>query len=71
MDLELQGEVAIVGAASKGLGRACAQALAGEGVTVALCSRSQADLEKAAQEIRDCITNTTILVDGGLVRSVL
>ena len=53
MDLELKGRVAIVGGASKGLGRACAQVLAAEGATVALCSRSQQDLEKAAQEIRD------------------
>src|SRR5688572_17630605 len=48
----LKGKVAIVGGASKGLGRACAQALAEEGMNVAICSRSQADLEKAAQEIR-------------------
>jgi 3-oxoacyl-[acyl-carrier protein] reductase len=53
MDLELKGKVAVVGGASKGLGRACAQVLAAEGATVALCSRSQKDLEKAAQEIRD------------------
>ena len=52
MDLMLKGKVAIVGGASKGLGRACAEVLAGEGVNVALCSRSKPDLEKAAQEIR-------------------
>ncbi|MDB5862195.1 MAG: hypothetical protein JWO70_1 [Betaproteobacteria bacterium] len=52
MDLMLKGKVAIVGGASKGLGRACAQALAEEGVDVAICSRSQADIETAAQEIR-------------------
>ncbi|HEV7802983.1 MAG TPA: SDR family oxidoreductase [Burkholderiales bacterium] len=52
MDLMLKGKVAIVGGASKGLGRACAQALADEGMNVAICSRSQADIEKAAQEIR-------------------
>jgi 3-oxoacyl-[acyl-carrier protein] reductase len=52
MDLMLKGKVAIVGGASKGLGRACAQARAEEGVDLAICSRSQADLEKAAQEIR-------------------
>ena len=53
MDLELNGKVAVVGGASKGLGRACAQALAAEGATVALCSRTHKDVEKAAQEIRD------------------
>ena len=52
MDLMLKGKVAIVGGASKGLGRACAQALAEEGANLAICSRSQTDLEKAAQEIR-------------------
>lgn len=53
MDLELKGRVAIVGGASKGLGRACAQALAEEGANVMLCSRSTGDVEKAAQEIRE------------------
>jgi 3-oxoacyl-[acyl-carrier protein] reductase len=52
MDLLLKGKTAIIGGASKGLGRACAQALAEEGVNVAICSRSQVDLEHAAQEIR-------------------
>jgi len=53
MDLQLKGKVAVVGGASKGLGRACAQVLAEEGASVALCSRTKPDLEKAAQEIRD------------------
>lgn len=52
MDLELKGKVAIVGGASKGLGRACAQVLAEEGASIAICSRSSADLEKAAESIR-------------------
>jgi 3-oxoacyl-[acyl-carrier protein] reductase len=53
MDLELNGKVAIVGGASKGLGRACAEVLAEEGMKVVMCSRSQADLEQAAQAIRE------------------
>jgi 3-oxoacyl-[acyl-carrier protein] reductase len=52
MDLELKGKVAVVGGASKGLGRACAQVLAEEGVNLVLCSRSAPDLERAAGEIR-------------------
>lgn len=52
MDLELQNKVAVVGGASKGLGRACAEVLAEEGARVVMCSRSLADLERAAQEIR-------------------
>jgi len=52
MDLELRNKVAIVGGASKGLGRACAEALAEEGARLVMCSRTRADLEQAAQEIR-------------------
>jgi 3-oxoacyl-[acyl-carrier protein] reductase len=64
MDLELQDKVAIVGGASKGLGRACAEVLAQEGVKVAMCSRTKADLEQAAQEIRDT-TDAEVLVFAG------
>jgi len=53
MDLELKDRVAVVGGASKGLGRACAEVLAEEGARVAVCSRSRDALERAANEIRD------------------
>ncbi len=52
MDFMLKGKAAIIGGASKGLGRASAQALAEEGVNVAICSRSQENIDKAAAEIR-------------------
>src|SRR3974390_2930440 len=52
MDLGLRGRVAIVAAASKGLGRAVAEELAREGAEIAICSRTAADLEKAASRIR-------------------
>ena len=64
MDLELRDKVAIVGGASKGLGRACADVLAEEGAKLAICSRNQADLDKAAQEIR-AKTGTEVLVFAG------
>ena len=53
MDLGLRGRVAIVAAASKGLGRAAAEELAREGAEVAICARTAAELEKAAARIRD------------------
>jgi 3-oxoacyl-[acyl-carrier protein] reductase len=68
MDLELKGKVAIVGGASKGLGRACAQVLAAEGTKVAVCSRSAPDLEKAAQEIRDTTGSDVFVFAGDLDR---
>ncbi len=51
MDLGLQGRVAIVAAASKGLGRAVAEELAREGAQVAICSRDAKNIEQAASEI--------------------
>jgi len=53
MDLGLKDKVAIVGGASKGLGRASAQVLAEEGAKVTICSRTSAALEQAAKEIRE------------------
>lgn len=52
MDLGLKGRTAIVSAASKGLGRACAFSLAREGVDLVLNARSADALEATAEEIR-------------------
>jgi 3-oxoacyl-[acyl-carrier protein] reductase len=51
MDLGLEGKVALVAAASKGLGKASAFALAREGARVAICARTGAQLRSAADEI--------------------
>jgi 3-oxoacyl-[acyl-carrier protein] reductase len=69
MDLLLKGKVAIVGGASKGLGRACAEVLAGEGMNVAMCSRSKPDIEKAAQEIRRATGTDPMAFAGDLDRA--
>lgn len=66
MDLELKDKVAIVGGASKGLGRACAEVLAQEGARVVICSRTQADLEQAAQGIRDKTAAEVLVFAGDL-----
>jgi 3-oxoacyl-[acyl-carrier protein] reductase len=51
MELGLEGKVALVMGASKGLGRAIALALAEERVEVAIASRSRQRLEATAEEI--------------------
>jgi 3-oxoacyl-[acyl-carrier protein] reductase len=51
MDLGLEGRVALVMGASRGIGRGVAGALAREGARVALASRSRERLEEAAAEI--------------------
>lgn len=51
METGLTGRRAAVAAASKGLGFACAQSLAGEGARVAICGRSKASIEEAAARI--------------------
>jgi 3-oxoacyl-[acyl-carrier protein] reductase len=52
MDLGIKGKVALVCGASRGLGRACALALAREGALVTIVARSRQALEKTADEIR-------------------
>jgi 3-oxoacyl-[acyl-carrier protein] reductase len=52
MDTGLRGKRAIVCAASKGLGRACAEALAREGVDLVITARTPDPLEETAAAIR-------------------
>ena len=51
MDLGIKGKIALVTAASRGLGRGCAEQLASEQCRVAICSRDEADAKQAAEEI--------------------
>jgi len=51
MDLGIAGKAALVCAASKGLGRACAESLAREGARVTICARTAETIEETAREI--------------------
>jgi 3-oxoacyl-[acyl-carrier protein] reductase len=62
MDLGIAGRWALVCAASKGLGKGCAQALVREGVNVVITARGEAALQATAAELRQ--------LGGGEVRAV-
>ena len=51
MDLGLNNKVALVAAASKGLGYGVAKALAENGAKVSMCSRTEADIQAAAKTL--------------------
>lgn len=65
MDLGIAGRRALICAASKGLGKACAVQLGREGVALTLVARTPAPLEATAEEIRkDCgVEVKTVAVD--------
>lgn len=68
MDLGLKGKVALVAAASKGLGKAAAQELAQEGARVAIAARHQEELEAAAEEIRRTAGGEVLAVPADVTR---
>ncbi len=73
MDLALEGSVALVTGASKGIGRGIAEALAHEGATVAISSRSRERIEATAVEVgAEPFVHDSRDVDGAkwLVRNV-
>src|SRR5258708_5638720 len=53
MDLGLKNRIAVVAAASRGIGFACARELAREGARVFLCSRDANHASEAAQKIHE------------------
>ncbi|HVN00158.1 MAG TPA: SDR family oxidoreductase [Caulobacteraceae bacterium] len=52
MDLQLEGKKAIVTGASRGIGKAIAEALADEGVDVAVCARGQAGVDEVVSALQ-------------------
>src|ERR1700754_3018769 len=66
MDLGLKGSTALVCAASKGLRKACAMALAREGVSVTITARTRETLEATAAEIRSATGAKVTVVVGDI-----
>ena len=68
MDLGIAGKRAIVGAASKGLGKGCAMALAEEGVHLVINARTASELEATAAEIRSATGVEVTAIAGDITR---
>ena len=66
MDMGIRGKTALVCAASKGLGRACAMALAAEGVNVVITARGKEALEATAEDIRKATGVKVVTVAGDI-----
>ncbi|MEN6323237.1 MAG: SDR family oxidoreductase [Proteiniphilum sp.] len=61
MNFNLRGKTAIIGGSSKGLGKACAVALAREGVNIVLCARNEVTLKETRREIETLGVQTLAL----------
>jgi 3-oxoacyl-[acyl-carrier protein] reductase len=68
VDLGLTGKIALVTAASKGLGKASAAALAAEGANVVIASRNREMLEQTARDIRQASNSTVLAIPTDLRR---
>lgn len=66
MDLGIKGKNALVCAASKGLGKGCALALAREGVNLVITARGKEALEATAEEIRKATGAKVVAVAGDI-----
>jgi NAD(P)-dependent dehydrogenase (short-subunit alcohol dehydrogenase family) len=71
MELELKGKKVLITGGSKGIGLACARAFMAEGAKVAIVSRSQANLDAAKKELKDCHCIAGDLVDAAAAARVV
>ena len=69
MDLAIRGRKALLSGASRGLGKACALALAREGVDITIVARTRATLETAAAEIRAATGAKVTAIAGDIATS--
>lgn len=69
MDLQIQGKVALVTGASKGIGAAVAEGLAQEGVTLVMNARGKDALEAKAEHIRQRTGAEVIAIAGDVAKA--
>jgi 3-oxoacyl-[acyl-carrier protein] reductase len=68
MDLGFKGKVALVTGGSKGIGKAVARSLAEEGAKVAICARTQSELDATAGELAKLTGSEVFPVSGDLTK---
>jgi 3-oxoacyl-[acyl-carrier protein] reductase len=69
MDLGLKGRTALVTGGSQGIGRACAELLAAEGVDVAMAARDEARLQAVAEELSSNSAGRVVPVAGDMSKA--
>lgn len=70
MDLGIAGKVALVTAATRGIGLGIAQALAAEGVRVSVAARTESDVKKIATSLGGYGVAADLLAEQGCLRAV-
>jgi NAD(P)-dependent dehydrogenase (short-subunit alcohol dehydrogenase family) len=71
MELGLNGKVVLVTGGSKGIGLACAAAFAAEGARIAICSRSQENIDRACAALPNVLGIAADLIDAGAAVTVI
>jgi NAD(P)-dependent dehydrogenase (short-subunit alcohol dehydrogenase family) len=71
MDLGLRDKKVLITGGSKGIGLACARGFIAEGARVAIVSRSEGNLKKAKEALRDAYTIAADLTDAGAAAAMV
>jgi NAD(P)-dependent dehydrogenase (short-subunit alcohol dehydrogenase family) len=71
MDLGLRGKIVLVTGGSKGIGFACAEMFLAEGARIAICSRSQANVDEACARLPGAFGVSADCAEAGAAQAML